>query len=123
MLGFMVDENIYLKKRLSEIIKYVVDKSILEEIENFHSSFIKQDELIGLLRNDLAELDQLLIREIFEDGKIINEIARKLNRFRSNILVVEAQFSKLKLAFNDFLLEILDGSNHGKPIKNLREIH
>lgn len=105
LLGFMMDENIHMKNRLSEILKIGFNKNLLDEVENFQSRFIKQDELIGLLRNEVAELDKLLEREIFEDGKIFNEIDRKLMKFRNNIINAEKQFGRLKLAFNNYLSE------------------
>ena len=105
LLVFMMDENIHLKNRLSEVLKDKFDKNLLVEIEGFQSNFIKKDELIGLLRNDVAGLDKLLEREIFEDGKIVNEIERRLKNLRNNIVYAEKQFGKLKLEFNNYLSE------------------
>ena len=107
LLSFMIEESIHLKTRLIEILNSTSDKNLLGEMENFHSRFIKQDDLINLLRNDVAELDKLLIRETFEDGKISDEIGRKLNRLRNNITNAELQFSQLKFEFNNYLSEIL----------------
>lgn len=105
LLGFIMEENSYLKNRISEILKDKFNKNLLEELEGFQSRVVKEDGLIGLLRNDVAELDKLLEREIFEDGKIIKEIGKTLKRLRNNIIVIEKQFGKLKLEFNSFLLE------------------
>ena len=105
LLGFIMEENSYLKNRISEILKDKFNKNLLEELEGFQSRVVKEDGLIGLLRNDVAELDKLLEREIFEDGKIIKEIDKTLKRLRNNIIVIEKQFGKLKLEFNSFLLE------------------
>ena len=44
------------------------------KVESFQSNFLKEDDRIGLLRNDVAELDKILVREICEDGKIINKV-------------------------------------------------
>lgn len=105
LLAFMLDENVYLKNRLSEILKDKFDDFLLEEVDNFQNIFIKEDELIGLLRNEVAEIDQLLKKEIAEDGQIINEIDRKLKKLRTNIITAEKQFGKLKSDFNSFLSE------------------
>ena len=59
LLVFMMDENIHLKNRLSEVLKDQFDKNLLVEVEGFQNNFIKEDELIGLMRNDVAELDKL----------------------------------------------------------------
>jgi hypothetical protein len=105
LLGFMTEENIHLKNRLSEILKEKFDNSLLEEVEIFQNRFVREDELIGLLREDIAALDKLLKREIFEDGKIMREVDRGLRNIRRNISVAERQFAKLKLDFNSYLSE------------------
>ncbi len=104
-LGFMMEENIHLKNRLSEVLQNKIDKSLLEEIERFQSSFIKEDELVSLLRNDIAELDKLLMRERYEDGEIQKKLSRKVKTLRNNINIAEKQFLKLKSEFTSYLLE------------------
>jgi len=111
LLGIMIDENIHLKTRLVEILKCINDKNLLEEMENFHSRFIKEDELIGLLRHQIAELDQLMAKEIYEDLKIKNEINGKSKTLRDNISIAESKFTKLKLEFSDFISEMLNENN------------
>ena len=105
LLVFMMDENINLKYRLSQVLKDKFDKNLLEEVENFQSGFIKEDELIGLLRNEVAELDKLLILELFEDGIIIEKVNKKIKKLRNNIRNAERQFGKLKSEFNSYLSE------------------
>jgi len=102
-LGLMMDENILQKNRLSEILKYNFNENLLEEAESLQSNFIKEDELIGLLRNDVAELDRLLMREIFEDEKVINEVDIKIYKLRNNMLTAEKLFCMWKSAFNAYL--------------------
>jgi hypothetical protein len=65
LLGFMIEENIHLKNRLIEILNSISDKNLLGEMENFHSRFIKQDDLINLLRNDVVDLSGEFNFEIF----------------------------------------------------------
>lgn len=103
LLDFMMEENINLKIRLSEIIKERFTQHALEELEDFQSNFIKEDELISLLRNEVAELDKLFGAEPFAGGKISGEIDRKLDRLRNNIIIAERQFGKLNLEFNNYL--------------------
>lgn len=105
LLGFLMDENIHLKNRLSQVLKDRFDKNLLEEVEGFQSNFIKEDEMIGLLRNDVAEFDKLLEREVFEDGTIIKKVDSKLKKLRHNIKNAERQFSKFKDDFNNYLSE------------------
>jgi hypothetical protein len=105
LLGFLMEENIHLKNRLSEVLKTSFDEKLLEEAENFQSRFMREDSMISLLRNDVAEFDKLLLREVFENGQIKKEAARKVKTMRKNIENAEAQFSKLKAEFNNYLSE------------------
>lgn len=101
----MIDENIHLKNRLIEILQISADEELLETAEYFQGRFIKEDERISLIRNDLTELDKLLRREVFENGKIAKEVNRKFTTLRNNILNAEQQFSDLKSDFSHFMLE------------------
>ena len=105
LLNFFSDENVCLKNRLSEILKNGFDRKLLEEFENFQTKFIKQDEMITFLRNDIAELDKLLLNEKLDIGKNENTIDRKLEHLRKNITNSEGRFFQLQINFNTYILE------------------
>jgi hypothetical protein len=105
LLCFMMDENVFLKNMLSEILKDEFDKKQLGQIEDFQNRFIKEDEVISLLRNDVAELDKLFKREVFEGGRIIKQVETKLEKMRNNIRIAEKRFSMLKSDFNSYMAE------------------
>lgn len=107
---YMIEENIHLKKRLTEILKNGYDKAVLEKAEYFQNEFIKEDELVGLIRDDLAQIDKLLIRDSFENGTV-NEINRKFLRLRNNMHTAEKHFSELKLDFSNYLHAMLNLKN------------
>jgi hypothetical protein len=102
LLGSMTEENIRLKSRLSEILKGKCNNSLLEKAEIFQNSFIKEDELISLLRNDIAELDKLLEKALFEAGTMIEEAERKSGSLNNKIEIAQKQFGKLKLEFSSY---------------------
>lgn len=104
-LEYLIDENIHLKNRLSEILKNKFDKYLLEEVDGFQSRFIKEDVLIGLIRNDIVELSKLFEGEVYAGGKLKPEIDGKLKRIRNNLGNAEKHFSELKSDFNNFLSE------------------
>ena len=105
LLAFMKDENVHLKNRLAEILKNNIDNNLLEDIENFHSSFLKEDELIDLLRFEVANLDKLLVRESFKDETNISKADKKFKIMRKDIEHAEQHFSRLKSEFNSYLSE------------------
>lgn len=102
LLAFLLDENVHLKNRLSEILKDKFNNNLLEKVEEFLSRFVKEDELIGLLRNEVVELDKM-VQQYHGQEDFYYDIERKLNNIRNNIITAEKQFSKLKSEFNDYL--------------------
>jgi hypothetical protein len=107
LLGFMTEENIHLKNRISEILKDQFNKNMLEEVEIFHTDFIKEDILIGFLRHDVALIDKLMAKDKFDDGEIDRIINKKLKKLHKNIIIAERHFGKLKWSFNNYLSENL----------------
>ena len=103
LLSFMSEENIQLKNRLSEVLKNKFDKNLLEEVEIFYTNIIKEDELFILLRNEINELDNLLVRKVFEEEEVLKIFEKKFRRFSNNIKNSEKQFGKLKMNFNNYL--------------------
>lgn len=101
ILGFMSDENMHFKNRMSEILKNGFEKKMLNRMEVFQNRFIMEDELVGLLRNDVAEMENLIRSE----GEAIEEISRKLKKLSFNVELAESHFNKLKMDFNSFLSE------------------
>jgi len=105
ILEFMTEENIHLKDRLSEILKGDLEEDLLMTAEIFQNSFVREDELIRLLRKDVSVFDQWLTREIYEDGAIVSKVMKSFNVIRKNISESEIQFNQLKYQFSNYLLE------------------
>ena len=87
---FILDENVYIKNRISDLLKYDFDTALLEEMETFQKNAIKMDDLVRLLRNEIAELDKLLMREVWEDGAILKEIIKKARNIRALLFITGA---------------------------------
>jgi hypothetical protein len=100
MLTFMADENIHLKNHVAEIVAEERNRQMLSEIEDYQSGFVKIDELIRILRNDVAELGQFIKEDDLDNQKVNN----KLSRIRLNIPFIERQVDRMKMSFNSFLL-------------------
>ena len=103
MLGWMMNENAGLKYRLSEFLKEKFDKKMLIKVEDYQSYFIQEDELIGLLRNDIALLDKKMLMIDLNDKKSLKLVQKKLHLLCNNIVTVQNQFSQLKIDFTNYL--------------------
>jgi len=103
LLDFMMSENIHLKNRLSEILKEQFDEKLLSGVEDFQNTFLKEDQLIELLRNEVAELNELFSNTLPGTGAIENEIDAKLIKLRDIMITTEREFGKIKLQFNSYI--------------------
>ena len=103
LLDFSREENVQLKIRLSEILKVKSDGKLLEELENFQSKFIRHDELINLLKKEIAGLDQLLGNADMDEKHIINLAGKRLTSLRNTVAEIEGLFFKLQFDFNTYL--------------------
>ncbi len=105
LLIFLMEENVQLKNLLTEILKEDTHNNWLQELEDFQTRFIKEDERIQLLRHEVAEFDRLLQREIVEDGQLKKTVDRKMHQLRNNISNAEQEFNRLQRAFSSYLSE------------------
>lgn len=97
-----MEENVLLKNRLSDILINNYDQNSLEEIEEFQTKFIKEDELTNLLRRDVSDLDNLLYSQMFEDGKMDKSFDIKMQKLCKDIGNSVTRFRNLRSAFDDF---------------------
>lgn len=101
LLNERMEENVLLKNSLADILKNNFDKNSLEDIEDFQNQFIKEDELINLLKKDVNELDK-----IFKEGSKEESLKIKIGQFRRAMCNSLNRFVILKSAFNDFQQKI-----------------
>jgi hypothetical protein len=106
-LTLLLQENSFLKLHLADILNgKEFSPDFLETVELYQSRFIQKDEIINLLRHEVAELDTMLKQEVYEDGKILNEAVQKLRHLHTQIKFLETEFNKLKFQFSKYLSEL-----------------
>jgi hypothetical protein len=106
-LAFLSQENSFLKLRLAEILNGKESSAdFLEAAELYQSRFIQKDEIIKLMLHDVSKLDDLLTREIYENGMLIKEVVYKQNHLRKQVKFLETEFNTLKLQFNTYLSDL-----------------
>lgn len=106
LLNSQMEENVLMKIRLSGILKNNFNPNCLEEIEAFQSQFISEDEIIYLLRKDIAGLYDLFTNDLSANRQAIKTVERKLATLHNDMITSANNFNSLKLAFNNFENEI-----------------
>jgi hypothetical protein len=101
-LNSRMEENVLLKNKITEILKNNYDHNSLEEIEEFQTHFIAEDELIHSLRRDVNELDNFMHSRLAENGKLERSFYTKMENLHKDISNSITRFGILKAGFNDY---------------------
>ncbi|MCF3108304.1 hypothetical protein LL912_05900 [Niabella sp. CC-SYL272] len=110
---FMMEESIIMKNRLSEVLRTHFNRNLLEGIELLLNKLIRNDERIGIFRDDLKLLEASGTGHFTEqDEKLFESRIRLLH---NDLLQMEKQFARLKSEFNHYLLDQIKRS--GNPQK------
>ena len=107
-LGFIEEENVILKNRISEILSNITNGNtdLIEKMEEFQDSFVREDESIQQLRKQIKSEDGLLVRDTYEDGNLFRVVSGKQKRLRKQFDAVENKFKKIRNEFNDYLADL-----------------
>ncbi|MEO5681278.1 MAG: hypothetical protein ABIQ88_01490 [Chitinophagaceae bacterium] len=103
LLSFLMEENIHLKNRLSEILKSDFKASLLAKLENYQTNFLHTDNTVTLLRNEVADFEKLLAVASIEKGYADKNLEDQLALVRHHIILAEISFRSLQSSFNHYL--------------------
>lgn len=106
-LDYYLQENSYLKTRLSQVVDNNTDKEFVALAEHFQNSFIHNDECIKDLLKDIFGLQKIIknaIAGIHVDEK---KMIQQQNKLRNEMSYFEKDFDLLKSKFNQFLMSFL----------------
>lgn len=106
-LDFYLQENAFLKTRLSQVLDKNTDKNLVALAEQFQNRFIHNDEYMKDLQTDIVMLQRLLKNFITRPKPDENKIVQKHKKLRNEMGSFEKNFAKLIKEFNQFLTAIL----------------
>jgi len=106
-LDFYLQENAFLKTRLSQVLDKNTDKNLVALAEQFQNRFIHNDEYMKDLQTDIVMLQRLLKNFIARPKPDENKIVQKHKKLRNEMGSFEKNFAKLIKEFNQFLTAIL----------------
>lgn len=106
MLHSRMEDNILMKNMLGDLLKVHYGINYLEEIEEFQNSFIREDEITDLLRNDVTRFDSLSYSQVFKNEQLRESCKRRLKKLRKDMILTENHFCALIASFDDFVYKI-----------------
>eukprot|EP01012_Entosiphon_sulcatum_P027130 TRINITY_DN32694_c0_g1_i1.p1 TRINITY_DN32694_c0_g1~~TRINITY_DN32694_c0_g1_i1.p1 ORF type:complete len:115 (+),score=29.14 TRINITY_DN32694_c0_g1_i1:94-438(+) len=91
----MLQDNIYMKNRLAEIIKDDITAASLEKAEYYHNELLHKDAVIALLRYDIIKQNKINVTDLNE-----NAVSQKHEKLRNDMQMMEVEFARLRNEFN-----------------------
>jgi hypothetical protein len=107
LLDFFIQENSYLKTRLSEFVDKETDKTVIANAEYFQNEFLLKDEYIHDMENDIKSHEKNLQLVIAQKKILDNKICKQQEKLRNEVSYLEKEFSSLKNQFNKYLLSMV----------------
>jgi len=107
LLHFFIQENSFLKTRLSEVVDGETDKIFIENAEHFQNEFLLKDEFILGIGIDIKGQEQKLQSAFTQKIEPDTSACEMQEKLRNEMTFLEKDFSDLKNQFNKYLLNIL----------------
>ncbi len=97
-------ENVLLKHKVADILKFDVDRIAIDKVERYLASFIEKDAILAILRRDIAQ-------EMKADGYstqtgVKDMLSKKRTDLRKDIAQIESAFYKLKSDFHHYITQL-----------------
>jgi hypothetical protein len=106
LLDFFIQENSFLKTRLSEVVDRETDKEFIANAEHFQNEFILKDEYFHDIEHDIKEQEKNLQLALVQKKLPDYKTSKKQEKLRNEISNLEKEFSNIKTQFNKYLLSI-----------------
>ena len=107
LLDFFIQENSFLKTRLSEVVDRETDKSLIAQAEHFQTEFILKDEYIHDIEHDIKDQEKNLKMASLQKAAPDYKTCKKQEKLRNEMSYLEKEFSHLKTQFNKYLLSLV----------------
>lgn len=107
LLAFLKQENVFYKSRLAEIVSTTDDEDVITQAEKFNEDFLAQDRIIKFLTEELKNQNDLLQKDLYLDGQLVNDMMRHQKKLKTDVEKAEEIFSGAKKNFSGFLNSLL----------------
>ncbi|MCW3092154.1 MAG: hypothetical protein JWP81_3223 [Ferruginibacter sp.] len=104
LLDFFIQENNFLKTRLSEVVDRETDKTFIAHAEQFQNDFLLKEECIRDIGSDIKEQEKNLQFSFKHKVPPDHKTCKKQEKLRNEMSYLEKECTNLKHAFNKYLL-------------------
>lgn len=103
MLDFCLQENAFLKTRLSQVLENDTDKEFIAKAEHFQNDFIRNDTYIKDFRSDILSLQRSMKEFLKERKTDETSLIKKHKKLLNEVINFERNFRESKKEFNEYL--------------------
>ena len=103
-MDFMENEIVFMKARMSQILREYPDDSLLNSIEQYLNKLLVQDKMIQIFRNDMNK-HTLGIKASVQEQKLLKDNLKNQKKLRKDIETAHAQFEKMRSDFYLFFCQ------------------
>ncbi len=112
LVEFLIQENTFMKTRLSEVMDQIHDRETLSVAEHFHDKFIIKDDVFDHLVNDLkTESGNWHLYKKNDPNMTLNELVLTHSSHKLDIERLVETLDILKKDYNTFLSSLQSGSD------------
>jgi len=103
LLSFFQEENIYLQKRLFEMVRGTINNTTLQQAENLQTNILEHDDIIKELHHAIAQQDRQLKHYAQNKPLDLAELMKSQNELRKQIWKEEWLFNGLQANFSGYV--------------------
>ena len=108
VVDFFEEENIFLKKRLAEVVNQNSDKDFLALAEQYQNLFIIKTNFMEELRHDIHEQEEFLKKSLLQPEKYLTKyFFEQHEKLELNTRFLEKDFAKIRNEFNEYITAAL----------------
>lgn len=107
-LDFYLQENSFLKTRLSQVLDDSTGDDLVAKAEHFQNSFINNDECIKDLQSDIILVQRSIKESLNGEHTDETKMIQKHKKLYNEMGNFEKNFAVLKNEFNQFLGSIIE---------------
>ncbi|MEP7142644.1 MAG: hypothetical protein ABI707_07230 [Ferruginibacter sp.] len=106
VLSYFIQENNFLKNKLSVVVDRETDKLFIAHAEQFQNEFILKDECMLDIGNDIKRQENDLQQASEQIAAPDHKTCKMQKKLRNEMSNLEKECSNLKIQFNKYLLSI-----------------
>ncbi len=107
VVDFFEEENVYLKKRLAEVVYNNTNKDFLALAERYQNLFIIKTNFMQELRHDINEQEDIIKKALLQPQQYLtSDFFNQHLKLQHDTGFLEKDFAKIRNEFNKYITQV-----------------